>query len=62
MKSGDDEWLAVVGNLGKARNIWGRLLRILRREGEDPKVSGYFLQSGVAGSVANWGGGVGAYP
>ena len=37
----DDDWLAVVGNLGKARNSWGRLLRILSREGADPKVSGH---------------------
>ena len=25
LTAGDDEWIAVVGNLGKARNIWGRL-------------------------------------
>ena len=25
LTAGDDEWLAVVGNLGKARNSWGRL-------------------------------------
>ena len=34
--------LAVVGNLGKARNNWGRLSRVMSREGEDPKVSGHF--------------------
>ena len=42
---GDDEWLAVVGNLGKARNSWGRLLRIFSREGAYPKVSGHFLKA-----------------
>ena len=32
----------VVGNLGKARNSWGQLSRILIREGADPKVSEFF--------------------
>ena len=36
---GDDEWLAVVGNLGKARRSWGRMSRVLGWEGADPKVS-----------------------
>ena len=40
----DDDWLAVVGNLGEARNSWGRLLRILIREEADPKVSGHFYK------------------
>ena len=34
----DDDWPAVVGNLGKARRSWGRLSRVLEREGADPKV------------------------
>ena len=38
----DDDWPAVVGNLGKARRIWGRLSRVLGREGADPKVSRAF--------------------
>ena len=42
MTEGDDDWTEVVGKLQKARNIWGRLLRILSREGEDTKVSGNF--------------------
>ena len=41
----DDDWLAVVGNLWKARKSWGRLLRILSREGADPKVSGHFFKA-----------------
>ena len=28
MTAGDEDWLAVAGNLVKARKIWGRLLRI----------------------------------
>ena len=41
----DDDWHAVVGKLQKTRKSWGRLLRILRREGADPKVSGYFFKA-----------------
>ena len=44
MTVGDDDWPAVVGNLCKARKSRGRLLRILIREGEDPKVSGHFFK------------------
>ena len=36
MTAGDDVWPAVVGNLQKARNIWGRLSQILIQEGENP--------------------------
>ena len=32
----DDDWPAVAGNLRKARVKWGRLARILGREGADP--------------------------
>ena len=42
MTAGDDYWPAVLGNLHRARNSWGRLSRILSREGADPKVSGHF--------------------
>ena len=42
---GDNDWVAVVGNLGKARKSWGRLSRILSREGADPKVSGIFYKA-----------------
>ena len=45
LTEGDDDWLAVLGNLGKARNIWGRLSWILSREGADPKVSGHFCKA-----------------
>ena len=38
----DDGWPAVAGNLRKVRVTWGRLVRILGREGADPKVSRYF--------------------
>ena len=44
LTAGDNDWLAVVGNLGKARNSWGKLSRILIREGADPKVLGHFYK------------------
>ena len=45
LTAGDNYWLAVVGNLGKARKSWGRLFWILIREGEDPKVSVNFYKA-----------------
>ena len=42
LRATDDDWLAVVGNLGKARRSWGRLSQVLGREGADPKVSRAF--------------------
>ena len=38
----DDDWPALVGNIGKARRSRGSLLRVLGREGADPKVSRAF--------------------
>ena len=32
MTAGDNDWLAVAGNLAKAWRSWGRLQRILGRE------------------------------
>ena len=40
----DDDWIAVVGNLGKSRNNWGQLSWILRQKGPDPKVSEKFIK------------------
>ena len=39
----DDDWPEVAWNLKKARRSWGRLARVLRREGTDPKVSRTFF-------------------
>ena len=44
MTAGDYVWTEVVGKLQRPRNSWGRLSRILSREGADPKVSGMFLR------------------
>ena len=38
----DDDWTAATGNIKKERRRWGRLARVLFREGEDPKVSRTF--------------------
>ena len=38
----DDDWPAVAGNIRKARASWGRLARILGREGADLKVTHSF--------------------
>ena len=50
LTAGDDDWLAVVGNLGKARKSWGRLSRILGWEVADVMVSVNFYKA-VAQSV-----------
>ena len=47
MTVGDDEWPAVAGNIQKARRSWGRLQRILRREGATPRISGSFFKAVV---------------
>ena len=47
LTAGDDDWIAVVGKLGKAQHSWGWLSRILRLEGSDPKVSGSFYKAVV---------------
>ena len=47
MTAGDDNCPAVVGNLVKARKSWGRLARILTREGADKRVSGNFFKAVV---------------
>ena len=35
---GNDNWPALVGNLGMVRRSWGRLAQVLGREGADPKI------------------------
>ena len=42
LTAGDNNWLAVVLNLGKAQRSWGRLDRVIGREGADIKVSRSF--------------------
>ena len=47
LTEGGDDWPAVEVNLGKARKSWGRLQRILSREGADKRVSGNFFKAMV---------------
>ena len=47
MTAGDDGWPTVAGNLQKSRKSWGRMPRILSREGADPKVSGQCFKTVV---------------
>ena len=54
LTAGDNDWVLVVGNLGKTRKSWGRLSRVLRREGAYPKVSGSFYKA-VAHAVLLFG-------
>ena len=54
MTAGDDGWLLVVDNIGKARKSWGRLSWILIREGEDTRVSGDYYKA-VAQAVLLFG-------
>ena len=48
------DWLAILGNIGKALKIWGRISRILIRDGADPKVLGHFYKA-VAQAVLLFG-------
>ena len=45
MTVGDDNWPVVTGNIVKERKIWGRLSRILSREGADKRVPGNFFKA-----------------
>ena len=42
LTASDDDWLTVAGNIQKARVSWGRLARVLGREGAEPKGSQSF--------------------
>ena len=59
---GDDDWSAVVGNCQKSRNSWGRLSRILIREGGRSEGVGAFFQGCDSGGVVVWSGDVGTDP
>ena len=41
----DDDWPEVIRNLMKARAVWRRMTRILRREGERPRLSEFFFKA-----------------
>ena len=43
----DDDWPVVIRNMTKAWAFWRSMARILIREGESPRVSGFFFKSVV---------------
>ena len=43
LMAGDNDWMAVVGNLRKARNNWMRMTRTLGQEGVDLRILGLFF-------------------
>ena len=45
LNAGDDDWLAVAGNLQKARKSWVRISRILNQEVADPKLLIHFFKA-----------------
>ena len=55
----DDDWLEVVRNLYRSRDVWKRIARILSREGSEQRVSCFFFKSMVQvlllfGSDTGW--------
>ena len=47
MTAGDHDWPVVAGNLVKAQMSWGRLTRILIREGAEKRTSETFFKAVV---------------
>ena len=47
LTASDDDWPAVVGSLRKSRKIWAQMMRVLVREGANPRVSGTFFKAVV---------------
>ena len=43
----DDDWLVVLRNISKAMQVWGRLGKLLQREGAEPAVSAKFYRAVV---------------
>ena len=43
----DNDWAAVVRNLGKAWAVWRRMTRILSREGAEPQGPSFFFKAVV---------------
>ena len=43
----DNDWPAVLRNIRKARQVWGRLVKLLRKEGAEPTVLAKFYHAVV---------------
>ena len=47
ISAADDDWPEVVRNMAKAREVWRMMTRILIKEGEEPRASGFLFKSVV---------------
>ena len=47
ISAADDDWTEVIRNLSRVRAVWKRITIILSREGEEPRVSGFFFKAVV---------------
>ena len=61
LAAGDNDWLAVVGNLGKARHIWGAVVLGSGPGGGRPEGVRKRLLGSSSGGATLWGGGVGPH-
>ena len=43
----DEDWTVVLRNIRRVRQVWGRLEKLLRREGTDPIISTNFYHTVV---------------
>ena len=58
----DDDWMVVIQNMTKARQVWRIMTSILSREGARPQVSRVFLQIRRPVIIYLWCRNVGGYP
>ena len=54
LEKSDNEWTEVCRNIRKARQVWGRIRKILRREGADPFVLDIFYRAVVQEVLLFW--------
>ena len=47
----DDDLLAVIGNINKARKRWGTIMHLLSRTGANPRTMGYFYKAVVQSTL-----------
>ena len=54
----DDDWNSVLRNISKARQVWGRLGKMIQREGAEPAVLAKFyctlIQAVLLFGTDNW--------
>jgi hypothetical protein len=47
LTSNDDDWVAMIYNLGKARQCWSMIARVLSQEGATPTISAMFYKATI---------------